>query len=165
MTKPYFNPYAHPDLGKHWAISDAGRKVSVRGRTVRSGQKQESNDCTVRALAIALGMPYDEAHGFCEKLGRVRHKGWEFTDLLRKAEKAKTLVLGHSVQWVSLPAAAGQKRTDAYKLLSSGALDGKRAIAREAHHVWGVRDGIGHDTHMPYAGRCVYGYWLFTPVA
>ena len=164
MAKPYSNPYAHPDLDRFWQVDDAGRKVSIRGCTKRGEQKLESNDCTVRALKIALGVSYDEAHEFCATtLKRPRNGRCDLPKLLRTLEAKGALLFGHTVKWVSCPATAGQTRMDAYKLLSSCALHGKRAIVRESHHVWGVRDGIGHDTHMPYAGRCVYGYWVLTP--
>jgi hypothetical protein len=48
-------------------ITDAGRSVSVR---------DEKNDCTVRALALCLGLPYMEAYGKMAQLGRKKNTGF-----------------------------------------------------------------------------------------
>ena len=155
------NQNAHPDLVRYWKHTDCGRSESQRGRTIRGVQKQERNDCTVRALAVACGVSYDEAHAFCEStLGRNRYSGCHLPEYLRKAANKGLPVLGRKVVRVACQAVKGQPRMDIYKLLSSGVLKGKRAIIQEAGHVYAIVDGIGHDTAMPYEGRCVYGYWL-----
>lgn len=45
-----------------WVKSDAGRYGSRRPR--------QKNDCTVRALALAMGLPYDEAYDRLKEAGR-----------------------------------------------------------------------------------------------
>lgn len=155
------NPYAHPNLHLYWCHTDGGRSTSQRGRSIRNVQKLESKDCTVRATSGAFGMSYDDAHKFLEtELNRERNSGSDLNKVLNSASKKGTKVFGKYVKWVSLPPVAGQRRTDIYALMSSGALKGKNAIIREAHHVYAVVNGIAHDTVMPYSGRCVYGYWL-----
>lgn len=36
----------------------------------------EGNDCTVKAVAIACQIPYEEAHQYLSKLGRRKGRGW-----------------------------------------------------------------------------------------
>jgi hypothetical protein len=45
--------------------------------------KNESNDCTVIAMSIALQMPYDEAHAMLERAGRKRGDGFAMRRFLR----------------------------------------------------------------------------------
>lgn len=56
---------------------------------------RERNDCTVKALSIATGMPYDEAHSLCAAHGRMPRKGMQrnaitgliAAELLRRGKK------------------------------------------------------------------------------
>ena len=42
----------------------------------------ETNDCTVRALKVAAGVPYADAHSLCSSLGRRPRKGMTRCQLL-----------------------------------------------------------------------------------
>jgi hypothetical protein len=53
-----------------FAYSDGGRRIS--------GRPGETRDCTVRALALALDIPYDIAHAGLAKLGRKPRHGFLF---------------------------------------------------------------------------------------
>lgn len=44
--------------------------------------KYETNDCTVKALAIAGNMSYSHAHDICKKRGRKAHGGLDLKDHL-----------------------------------------------------------------------------------
>jgi len=58
-----------------WELSGASRK-----------EKNENNDCGVRAIMAATGVSYDVAHKFCaDHLGRKEKKG-TFINLLTKGE-------------------------------------------------------------------------------
>lgn len=43
----------------------------------------ETNDCTVRTIALATGRPYSEAHAFLAEHGRKRGRGVNFAVVLR----------------------------------------------------------------------------------
>lgn len=58
--KPYLLSYP-------WICTDAGRSQSKRPR--------QSNDCTVRALALALDCPYDQAYDTLKTAGRIASRG------------------------------------------------------------------------------------------
>src|SRR5579859_492925 len=53
-------------VSKTWVPSDGGRSAA--------GFK-ERRDCTVRALSVAKGIPYSEAHETLRKLGRKNNCG------------------------------------------------------------------------------------------
>lgn len=150
-----------PLAAAHFVATDAGRLAGDRGRTIRGAQKQETNDCTVRALALACQVSYDLAHAWCEQQGRKRNRGFDLPKLLRTRGFA---LWGHRFVWVSCPAVPGQNRTDFRALHRSGALRGQRVIVREAKHVFCAVNGVRHDTSDAYEGRCVYGYWIAVPV-
>ena len=58
--------------------TDAGRS--------RSGI-QDKNDCTIRALAISAGIPYEYAHKIGREAGRKKAKGFHPEKLLKYAKK------------------------------------------------------------------------------
>lgn len=47
----------------------------------RSRKWGESNDCTVKALAIATGIPYEQAHGLLALRGRSYRKGTDMSSI------------------------------------------------------------------------------------
>lgn len=52
-------------------LMDGGKK--------EQGYADERRDCTVRATAIALGIPYQEAHEKLAKLGRKNNHGFKYS--------------------------------------------------------------------------------------
>ncbi len=61
-----------------------------RGATSSTGN--EHNDCTVRALANAIDMPYDQAHALLKKHGRKDRKGAYFPTMKAAYEEAGFIV-------------------------------------------------------------------------
>lgn len=49
----------------------------------------EGNDCTVKAVAIACQVPYEEAHAYLTKLGRRKGRGWYHASHMRGAKFVK----------------------------------------------------------------------------
>lgn len=47
-----------------------------------AGFKRETNDCTVRALAVACDVPYSEAYTFMAQNGRRKNKGSYFQQVI-----------------------------------------------------------------------------------
>lgn len=125
-------------------VSDAGRAQSRRPR--------QANDCTVRALALACGMPYDEAYAILAAAGRSSGGRFQFSRWLKSAGCP-----GFSFAWQGFPAVRGQRRMNPYAF--AGSHPEGRFILKTAHHVLPCIRGVLMDTHAPASGRCVYGAW------
>ena len=123
-------------------LSDGGK-----AETRRKGTR----DCAVRAVAIALGLPYEVAwqelsahanvnpsQGYHRKaLGTyLAAKGWQWTPTMKIGEGCQVHLCADE--------------------LPSGTL-----IVRVSKHFCAVIDGVIHDNHDPSRNgtRCVYGYW------
>lgn len=130
----------------HFVCTDAGRLKSRRPR--------QGNDCTVRALALAVEVPYDDAYDELARRGRKSHRGVFFPNRAHDDE-----VFGVQLRWISLPAVKGQPRMTPEQFCKVGELgEFGTWILRMAKHVATVRDGVLYDL-MPNVGRCVYGVW------
>jgi hypothetical protein len=95
---------------------------------------RESRDCTVRAVAAAFNLPYDEAHARLAELGRKPRKGFDFrigkVQSLGKIECRPDLCcLRIESLWPSL--------------------EKGRFIVKVPHHVFAVVDGVAHDLFAP----------------
>lgn len=66
------------DLKSRTICSDAGRE--------KSGIK-DRRDCTIRALAVSAGIPYEYAHKIGREAGRKNGKGFHPEKLLKYAKK------------------------------------------------------------------------------
>lgn len=119
--------------------SDAGRSASRRPR--------QSNDCTVRAYALAAGIAYDEAYDLLAEAGRKSGRGFGF----RKFIEAKGYV------WIGFPAVKGERRMNPYRFAAEHPHG--RFILKTAKHVFPVIDGVILDDVPPRLDRCVYGAW------
>lgn len=120
--------------------SDAGRSTSKRPR--------QGNDCTVRALAIARGLTYDEAYELLRAAGRRSGGRFSLTTWLKSQPWAT---------YQPFPAVRGQRRMNPYRFcreFQAGAY-----ICRTAKHVFAVVDGIIYDIDPPRNDRCVYCAW------
>lgn len=137
VVEPGRPPYA---LAYRFRHSDAGRAQSLRPR--------QKNDCTVRALALARNLPYDEAYDILKAAGRKCERGFQFPDWINRQPWATKM---------PFPAIKGQRRmnpayfTEAYP---RGAF-----IARVAKHVFAVIDGVVLDTAENSPDRCIYTAW------
>mgnify|MGYP003609531880 CR=1 FL=1 len=126
--------------------SDAGRAESKRPR--------QQNDCTVRAVALARGLPYDQAYDLLMSAGRKASRKFSVTAFL----KAKPWA-----EWVSLPAVKGQRRMNPatfHKRFPTGTY-----ICKAANHVFAVIEGMVFDTDLPRPDSCIYGAWAIRPEA
>lgn len=131
-------------------IDDGGR--------ADAGYKGYTGDCVARAIAIATGMPYQEAYNLInvtatyELDGDTSHArtGVENT-LTRKVLKD----LGFT--WIPLMKIGSGCTVH----LRADELPGGTIIVKLSRHVAAVIDGVLHDTHdcSRDGTRCVYGYW------
>ena len=124
--------------------SDAGRSGSRRPK--------QSNDCTVRALAIVCGIEYDQAYDLIAAAGRKSGKGFYFREFI-DSKKAN----GFMFTWMSFPAIKGETRMNPVKFCQR--YTNGRYIIKTARNVAAVIDGVLYDVAPERSDRCVYGAW------
>jgi hypothetical protein len=113
---------------KHWIKDDGGR--------VEAGFIHEFNDCTVRALALSMQLPYAQAHAIMQSLGRPNKQGWYFHQL----ESYDHIV--EACQGKVFKKFGNQHCT--VQTYIRNHLDGTYVL-RMGHHVCCVIDGVAHD--------------------
>jgi hypothetical protein len=121
--------------------TDGGRK--------EAGYKGTTGDCGVRAMAIAMGLPYKEVY----KELATANKAFGFAKSARNGllkEVFESVLNKHGWFWVKAPKFIGRKA----RCLDLTGL----VIARQAHHFVAVLDGIPQDT-FDSSQKCVYGFW------
>lgn len=119
-------------------IDDGGKKAAGI---------EDTNNCTVRALAICTGMDYKTCDITLTNLGRLPNRGWK---MMQRYEE-----LPVKFEKTDFPREAGprpQVRT-VLKKLKTG-----RHIVRIAGHVFAVVDGVIHDTFTPSMFKPVWSY-------
>ena len=128
--------------------------------TPRSDQNLRG-DCTVRAVAIACGISYDEAIDALNPDGDGTSTVWgrfQFRHIMEN-----TIINGYWFEWIPFRAIKGCPRMNPEtfaKQFPTG-----RFICSEAGHVVAWIDGARHDRSKVYARRCIYGAWRLVPVA
>lgn len=127
-------------LSYPWLASDAGRSASKRPK--------QKNDCTVRALATVMGLPYDEAYDILAEAGRKCSRGFAFPKWINAQPWAKK----HS-----FPAVKGQRRMNPATFAQQ--FPRGRFICQVAKHVFAVVDGVLIDLHENAPDRCIYAAW------
>jgi len=122
--------------------------------------RDERNDCTVRALACAKGISYDEAHAHMKAHGRVDRKGvhtlplynayaaagFELTAIYGTTNKARYM---HGL----FPSVKRHSGASVKKVLPS--LNKGRYIVGMLGHVFAVVDGVVMDYSYVPTGRYV----------
>lgn len=124
-----------------YTYSDGGRAASKRPR--------QKNDCTVRAYAIAFGIPYDPAYDTLSDAGRKCSSGFDINEFLNNHPRAEK---------ISFPAVKGRERMNPMAFYERFG-DKGTYICRTAGHVYAVVNGVVHDTHAPRGDRCIYAAW------
>lgn len=121
-------------------LHDGGRSTSKRPK--------QKNDCTVRALALARRLSYDEAYGILAEAGRSCSAKFMFNEWINRQEFAKK---------ISFPAVKGESRMNPPKFCRQ--FPSGRYICKTAKHVFAVIDGVVYDDHVTYDERCIYSAW------
>jgi len=119
---------------------DAGRSKSRRPR--------QKNDCTVRALALARGLGYDDAYERLKAAGR---------DCGQRFDLGRWLGGQAWATKIPFPAIKGQPRmtpADFRRRYPVGTY-----ICRVSKHVFVFIDGVVHDDAPLRDDRCIYTAW------
>ena len=148
-------------MSGHWAYNDGGRKDA--------GYRGETDDCVVRAIAIAADLPYQDIYGLVNeqaKAERFTRGRVGFLSATGRGSSARTGVLKvttwrvlESLGWVWTPTM--QIGSGCTVHLKADELPRGRLIVSVSKHMVAVIDGVIHDTHDSTRNgtRCVYGYW------
>lgn len=139
MSLVDFDRRAHR-LEYTWICTDGGRASSTRPK--------QKNDCTVRALAIARNLPYDDAYDVLKDAGRKCGRGFDFVKWIDAQPWATK---------ISFPAVKGQRRMTPAQFCQ----DFPRGIfiLRVTKHVLVVKEGVVYDAFENRPDRCVYACW------
>lgn len=127
-------------LAYQWEPCDSGRATSRRPK--------QRNDCTVRALATARGIGYDEAYDLLASAGRKCGRSFVFSEWIGCQAWASK---------ISFPAAKGHRRMNPASFVrqfASGVY-----ICKVAKHVFAVVDGVVFDVFENAPDRCIYTAW------
>lgn len=104
----------------------------------------ETNDCTVKALAVVTGASYDAAHEALRVAGRVYCEGASY-----EAQRAALRTLNHRVLRVWTPKRLllelGSKRRQLLTTLDLAGADLPPLLVHMNGHVAAFQDGIVHD--------------------
>lgn len=130
-------------LAYPWVCTDGGRASSSRPR--------QRNDCTVRALAIAGSLSYDDAYDLLKEAGRKCSRGFQFSAWLNRQGWAAR---------ISFPAVKGQRRMNPATFVQR--FPKGRFICQVAKHVFAVIDGVVFDSFENRPDRCIYAAWEIT---
>ena len=123
-----------------WVKTDAGRSESQRPR--------QKNDCTVRALASARGLTYDEAYDLLKLAGRQSGKRFRLSDWLNTQPWATKM---------PFPAVKGQRRMNPVAFCAQ--FPEGRFICKCSKHAFAVIDGKVLDEFKIRGARCIYTAW------
>lgn len=124
-------------------LDDGGRHLS--------DHYDEESDCTVRALTIVTGLPYDIVHAELRRAGRHAKRGFELTDYLSHRRK----FLGRAFASVRF-----RRKTVMSDILKS--YPRGRHVVDLDDHVLAFVDGCAHDLMRVSPDERVLGIWSFT---
>lgn len=109
-------------------INDGGRNLSRRPYQI--------NDCTVRALAIISGKPYDLVYDLLKKAGRKSHKGFDIDHWLG----VSPVCIKELGIWLHKVNKRGLRVSNFTAKHPRG-----RFLLENRNHIWAVWDGTHQD--------------------
>lgn len=132
------------------------------GGREEAGYKGKAGDCVVRAIAIALKIPYEEVYTDLKKLSadkkrRATKKKYNTPRNGVHMNVSKEYLLNKGWGWKSTMGIGTGCRVH----LCEEELPKGRIIVRLSRHFCCVINGVINDTYDPSRGgnRCVYGYF------
>lgn len=137
--------------------------------------RSENNDCTVRALAIAAEMPYDEAHQLLAvQCGRKDKHGASFINLIGSNPSEGRVIGDYFVKWHNVKTQYTYNHSDPYarsrvsgttvRQFVTGPDVPKRCVLSIQGHVMACINGVVHDTFNAGARSILQGYYSFEKV-
>jgi len=130
-------------------------REEIKGTTVSKLAKRETKDCVVRAMAVALNLPYDTAHGFVkETMKREDRKGTKQLHIDEAMEKFQESGLELVGRRYEVKVLEGLDIKNAYKLRGEVILRKKTVksfikshqkgtfVISVAGHTFTIKDGV-----------------------
>jgi hypothetical protein len=143
------------ESGLTWVKHDGGRQAA--------GFKGTTGDCTTRAIAIALGLPYDEVYAALNALGKTcritkRHPRQCYARTGVCLKVIHRYLASHGWTW---HATMGIGTGTTVHLRAGELPKNASIIARISRHLVAIVDGEIRDTSDPSGDgtRAVYGFW------
>lgn len=130
-------------------FTDAGR--------AQSRYPREKADCTVRVLALACSLSYNDAHKLLADHGRSWGRGFNLPKWFRHKGYIRTAAATYVFRWIGFPSVKGEKRITWEKFVR--AFPRGVYIAGTPLHVECWRDGVLYDDKPGRQDRCFYGVW------
>jgi len=140
------------------------------------GYEAEKNDCTVRALCNATGVPYRDAHRRLALEGRQHGHGMKFESVIAQWALAKTILFGYRISKVEFKTSSKStiRRTNlgwSHRMVTvrptlSQMLRECRAgryIVVKRGHAFTIIDGVIHDSTPVGARSQVRSIYRFEP--
>lgn len=124
------------------------------GGRLAAGFKTRTNDCVIRAVAIAANIEYRTVYDEIKSL----YKSKSF-NLARGIDKKITKEYLSKLGWTWTPTM--QIGSGCKVHLRADQLPSGRVIVSVSRHLVAMIDGVIHDIYDPTreGERCVYGYW------
>ena len=144
--------------------TEVGREVFNYndGGRAKAGFKGITGDCGVRALAIALQLPYkevyDKVNEFCkQEKPSKRRRGMSNARTGIHTVTFRKITNYYGLEWVATMGIG----TGCKVHLKADELPKGRIICNVSKHFTAVVDGVINDTYdcSREGTRCVYGYW------
>lgn len=136
-----------------FVYDDGGRSAA--------GYKGRARDCTVRAIAIATGKPYQEIYDVLFEMNRKQCPGDRKSSPRDGNTSRKTIrTYMESIGWRFVPTMG--IGTGCKVHLRDGELPMGKLVVSLSRHMVAVIDGVIHDIFDPQREqrRCVYGYFV-----
>tara|TARA_R100001460_G_scaffold49842_1_gene88089 strand:- start:388 stop:816 length:429 start_codon:yes stop_codon:yes gene_type:complete len=138
-----------------YVYNDGGRE--------RAGYKGKAGDCGVRALAIALQIPYKEVYDKVNEFSAQekpskRRRGKSNARTGIHTHTFRKIAEHYGLKWIPKMTIGLGCTTH----LRSDELPKGRIICKVSRHYTAVIDGVINDTYdcSRRGTRCVYGYWV-----
>jgi hypothetical protein len=135
------------------------------GGRLNAGFVGETNDCAVRSVSIATGIPYKDVYTGINKFAREQIlRGKSKNKRRSNSRTGVTRILLNryleSVGFTWMPTKFVGKGVEVH--LREHELPKGRLVVRVSRHFTAVVNGVIHDNHNPQrdGNRCVYGYWI-----
>lgn len=130
------------------------------GGRAAAGFKGSTGDCGVRAIAIALCIPYAIVYDAANAMGKEEKRRTRKRSNAREGiwtETLRKMVEPHGWQWVPTMSIGSGCKVH----MRAAELPAGRIIVRVSGHYAAVIDGVLHDTEdcSRDGTRCVYGYF------
>jgi hypothetical protein len=151
------------------------KHVSSHELRAKGGHPEESRDCSVRALATAVGLPYETAHAVMAAAGRSPRKPWWTERGLKVLAEVGAIKFSEVklIDWSgrsestalfrSFELDKGEFSRRRFKAVTIGGLlkrlPAGRYVCHTRDHAFALIDGVVHDGRAPGLNTAIEQCW------